>query len=135
MVRRLSLRCVRTCRVASRRRTFSSSVPKKDSICPEMWTVRRIQLGEVPAMREVVRPAIAFTDSFANEFKAFCCEANTTLAQANCGVKLRSCERKARHGIVVTVVQQVKVTVTSAERWRSPETNFQLRTAAATESM
>ena len=35
----------------------------------------------------------------------------------------------------MTVLQQVKVTATSAERWRSPGANFQLRTAAATESI
>jgi len=58
-----------------------------------MWTVRRIQLWEVPEVRRVLRPAIAFTESFANGCDTFCSEATITLAQANCEVKLRACER------------------------------------------
>jgi hypothetical protein len=45
-------------------------------------------------MREVWRPAMAFTESFANKFNAFGGEADTTLAQAISEVKLRSCKRK-----------------------------------------
>src|SRR6202000_763012 len=91
MVRRLSLRWVRTCRVSSSRRTFSLSVPKNGSICPEMWTIRRIQLEEDPAVREVVRPAVSFTESLVSAFKPFCGEATNTLAQAIWQVKLRAC--------------------------------------------
>src|SRR5216684_6067562 len=36
MVSRVSFKCVRTCSASSSRRTFSSRVPKKGSICPEM---------------------------------------------------------------------------------------------------
>src|SRR5215467_5623310 len=105
MVRRLSLRCVRTWSVSSSRRTFSSSVPKNGSICPEMWTVRRIQLEEVPAVREVVRPGFTFTESFISDCNAFSDAVTTTLAQAEFGVKLRSCEqiwvglRSGRYGV------------------------------------
>src|SRR5579872_5954127 len=115
MVRRLSLRCVRTWSVSSSSRTFSSSVPKKGSICPEMWTVRRIQLEEVPAVREVVRPAFWITESFVTALQNCCDESTTTLAQAIWEVKLRSCERRrviAQHqGTVVTVEQHTKLTV------------------------
>jgi hypothetical protein len=68
-------------------------VPKNGSICPEMWTIRRIQLEEDPAVREALRPAASFTESLISVSSAFCDETTNTLAQAICEVKLRSCER------------------------------------------
>src|SRR4030088_2914295 len=94
MVSRVSFRCVRTRSNSSSKRTLSSSVPKNDSICPEMCTVRLIQLEGFPATGTGwpmgFLQAIVTVDQSQEE-------TSSTLSQPIDGVKLRSSYRLGPH--------------------------------------